>query len=116
MPGLVPLSHPGAEMPGGRIDVKYLSDGKESVAADTGDYIYPADVRFDQPGSACTSRQVGCLPPLADPQTWLFEYDLRTWTANAFARLKGVIPRTSRWRNPRAKSHRDALRSAVLVN
>jgi hypothetical protein len=80
-------------MPGGRIDVKYLSDGKESVAADTGDYIYPADVRFD-----------------------LFEYDLRTWTANAFARLKGVIPRTSRWRNPRAKSHRDALRSAVLVN
>ena len=37
----------GAEMPGGRIDVRYLSDGKEAVAADAGDYIYPADVRFD---------------------------------------------------------------------
>src|SRR5439155_3604526 len=32
---------------------------------------------------------------------------------DAFASLEGVIPRT---RNPRGKSHRDALRSAVLVN
>jgi hypothetical protein len=37
----------GAEMPGGRIDVKYLFDGSEIVAADAGDYIYPADVRLD---------------------------------------------------------------------
>jgi len=34
-------------MPGGRIDVKYLFDGSEIVAADAGDYIYPADVRLD---------------------------------------------------------------------
>jgi len=32
---------------------------------------------------------------------------------DAFASLEGVIPRT---RNPRGKSYRDALRSAVLVN
>ena len=37
----------GVQMPGGRIDVRYMPDGKVSVAANAGDYIYPADVRFD---------------------------------------------------------------------
>lgn len=38
----------GAEMPGGRIDVRYGPNGPEIIAADAGDYIYPADVRFGQ--------------------------------------------------------------------
>jgi len=35
---------------------------------------------------------------------------------NAFASLEDIISRTSRWRNPRTKPHREALGSAVFVN
>src|SRR5438128_12258855 len=35
----------GAEMPGGRIHVRYLSGGNEPVAADAGSYMCPADGR-----------------------------------------------------------------------
>ena len=35
-------------MPGGKISVHYLPDGKSDVAADAGDYIYPADVRMNR--------------------------------------------------------------------
>src|ERR1039458_1385734 len=37
----------GAQIPGGRIHVRYLTTGRESVAADAGDYVYPSDVRLN---------------------------------------------------------------------
>src|SRR5471032_340231 len=37
----------GAQMPGGRITVGYLGFGRELVAANAGDYVYPRDVRLD---------------------------------------------------------------------
>src|SRR5579863_2554269 len=37
----------GAQIPGGRITVRNLTTGRESEAANAGDYIYPSDVRFN---------------------------------------------------------------------
>jgi hypothetical protein len=67
----------GAQMPGGRIDVRYTPDGKEDVAANAGDYIYPADVRFDHEGDRLYVKASGAPAAFGGPQTWLFEYDLR---------------------------------------
>lgn len=38
----------GVSMPGGRIDVRYAPQETDIIAADAGDYIYPADVRLDE--------------------------------------------------------------------
>ena len=66
----------GARIPGGRITVKYLSDEKEMVAADAGDYIYPSDIRFDRPNDLLYVKTSGRPAAFGGPQTWLFEYDL----------------------------------------
>jgi hypothetical protein len=66
----------GRAVPGGRIDVKYGSDGKDEVAADAGDYIYPADVRFNRVSEHLFLLASG-VTPFNQPQTWLFEYDLQ---------------------------------------
>jgi hypothetical protein len=66
----------GAEMPGGRISVKYASDGRTEVAADAGDYIYPADVRFDPAANNLYIKASGVPAAFGRPQTWLFEYDV----------------------------------------
>jgi hypothetical protein len=68
----------GAQMPGGRIDVKYMPDGTDQVAANSGDYIYPADVRFDHDRELLYVKTSG-TPAVSfwrGPQTWVFEYDL----------------------------------------
>jgi hypothetical protein len=67
----------GAQLPGGRIDVKYTPDGQEQTAANAGDYIYPADVRFDQAAGLLYVKAKGAPAAFGGPQTWLFEYDLR---------------------------------------
>jgi len=83
----------GAQMPGGRIVVKYASDGKEKVAANAGDYVYPADVRLD----ANTGRlyvKAGGIAALDGEQTWLFEYDLNKRRQTASDRVdENVLPR-----------------------
>jgi len=56
--------------------VKYLSDGKGMVAADAGDYIYPADVRFDKTYDLLYVKASGRPAAFGGPQSWLFEYDL----------------------------------------
>lgn len=63
-------------MPGGRIDVRYVSDGADIVAANAGDYIYPADVRLDGASDTLLMKASGVTAALDQPQTWLFEYDL----------------------------------------
>ena len=66
----------GAQMPGGRIDLTYQSDGMGVVAADAGDYIYPADVRFDRTKERLFVKASGVPAAFGGPQTWLFEFDL----------------------------------------
>lgn len=44
----VPVRVFGSDIVGGEIEVEYLPDGKKAVAANAGDYIYPADVRFER--------------------------------------------------------------------
>ncbi len=63
-------------MPGGRIDVRYVSEGADIVAADAGDYIYPADVRLDGGSDTLFVKASGITAAFSQPQTWLFEYDL----------------------------------------
>ena len=83
----------GAEMPGGRIEVRYLSDGKEAVAADAGDYIYPADVRFDPTSERLYIKASGMPAAFGGPQTRLFEYDLRQRHQTRHARVDpSVLP------------------------
>jgi hypothetical protein len=67
----------GAQVPGGQIDVRFSSDGKEAVAANAGDYIYPADVRFDRASQRLYVKASGSPAVFGGPETWLFEYDLR---------------------------------------
>lgn len=66
----------GAEMPGGRIDVRYAPNGRDEVAADAGDYIYPDDVRFDPASEQLYIRASGSPATSKRFETWLFEYDV----------------------------------------
>jgi hypothetical protein len=66
----------GAQMPGGRIDLRYQSDGANVVAANAGDYIYPADVRFDRQTERLYVKASGVPAAFGGPQTWLFDFDL----------------------------------------
>ena len=68
----------GAEMPGGRIDVRYVPEGADVVAADAGDYIYPTDVRLDRRSDTLFVKASGITAAFSQPQTWLFEYDLNS--------------------------------------
>jgi hypothetical protein len=63
-------------MPGGRINVRYQSDGADVVAADAGDYIYPSDVRFDNAKDRLFVKATGMPVVFGGVQTWLFEFDL----------------------------------------
>lgn len=72
--GVVHIS--GAQMPGGQIDVRFQPDGAEQVAADPGDYIYPADVRVDAGGELLYVKASG-YRAIGGKETWLFEYDMR---------------------------------------
>jgi hypothetical protein len=66
----------GARVPGGRIGVRYVPEGADTVAADAGDYIYPADVRLDRGSDTLLIKADGITAVLGQPQTWLFQYDL----------------------------------------
>jgi hypothetical protein len=46
------------------------------VAANAGDYIYPADVRIDQAREKLFIKASGITAAFSQPQTWLFEFDL----------------------------------------
>ena len=67
----------GAQVPGGQIDVRYPPSEEWRVAADAGDYIYPADVRFDGAGKRLYVKADGRPVAFGGRQVWLFEYDLQ---------------------------------------
>jgi hypothetical protein len=48
----------------------------EVVAANAGDYIYPADVRFDRQKERLFVKASGVPAAFGGPQTWLFDFDL----------------------------------------
>jgi hypothetical protein len=67
----------GMQMPGGRIDVKYSSDGHQAVAAYPYDYIYPEDVRVNLSRELLYVKANGERASNGKAETWLFEYSLR---------------------------------------
>ena len=65
----------GAQIPGGRIIVSYPVTGRDVVAADAGDYIYPSDVRLDAENDFLYVKARGLTGAFSE-QTWLFKFDL----------------------------------------
>jgi len=66
----------GFDTVSGRITVSYPATGRDVVAADPNDYIYPSDVRLDTQNDLLYVKAHG-LAVLSGEQTWLFEFDLR---------------------------------------
>lgn len=82
----------GMQMPGGRIDVRDGASGRESVAANAGDYVYPSDVRVDPQNDHLYVKASGLAGGIQH-QTWLFDYDLRGQRAVArFQVLDDALP------------------------
>jgi len=67
----------GAQAPVGRIDISYDSEERSSIAADPGDYIYPADLRVDRQNERLYVKAHGPAGGFSI-ETWLFEFDLNT--------------------------------------
>jgi hypothetical protein len=66
----------GFDTVSGRITVSYPATGRDVVAADPNDYMYPSDVRLDAQNDLLYVKAHG-LAVLSGEQTWLFEFDLR---------------------------------------
>jgi hypothetical protein len=82
----------GAQMPGGRIAVFYPAEGREVVAANAGDYVYPSDVRLDVQNDLLYVKAHGLAGGLSE-QTWLFEYDVRGHRVLESRQIKnGILP------------------------
>ena len=67
----------GMQSPGGRISLDYVNSGRSVVAANAGDYIYPADVRVNL-GKDLLYVEASGLGGGIWQETWLFDYDLRS--------------------------------------
>jgi hypothetical protein len=65
----------GYQMPGGRITARYLTTGRELEVANAGDYVYPADVRFNGQTNLLFVKASGLAGGI-NHETSLFEYDL----------------------------------------
>jgi hypothetical protein len=61
--------------PGGRVDVTDQQSGASWVAASSGDYVYPADLRLDAASTMLYVKTDGVAGGLWR-ETWLFQYDL----------------------------------------
>jgi hypothetical protein len=67
----------GADTVGGRIDVEF-EGGKRMVAAGSGDYVYPKDVRLAPDHRVLFIKTSGVVPWFGNPQkTFLYEFDLQ---------------------------------------
>lgn len=65
----------GADMVGGEVSIRYEADGREMVAVDPGDYIYPKDVRLNDAHDRLYVKASGAAGGIWD-ETWLYEFDL----------------------------------------
>ena len=59
----------------GRITLQYEADGREVVAVDAGDYIYPDDVRLNEGRDRLYVKASGLAGGIWH-ETRLYEYDL----------------------------------------
>lgn len=94
-------------MAGGRIVATFRSDGQRVVVTNEGDYIYPADVRFEP----ATDRLYVVARGLAGGilnRTYLMEYDLRERRLVDRRRVNG------RYVAPACQSTRDSVGPAEL--
>ena len=67
----------GAGDSGWSIELVYLPNDGGGITADAGDYIYPADVRFDRTSEHVYVKASGRPAAFGGEQTWLFELDLQ---------------------------------------
>ena len=82
----------GADFVSGRITVFYPATGRDVVAADPKDYIYPSDVRLDAQKDLLYVKAHG-LAVLSGEQTWLFEFDLRGQRITERKQIEnGILP------------------------
>lgn len=82
----------GAQIPGGRVSVRYLPANRVVVAADPGDYVYPSDVRIDGQKDFLYTKAYGLAGGLTE-ETWLFKYDLHGERITERRRIKnGILP------------------------
>ena len=88
----------GKQMPGGLIALEYALDAKGEIAANAGDYVYPADVRVDGSSERLYVKAEGIR--INQLQTWLFEYDLQHRLQTARLRVDPkVLPEECRATN-----------------
>ena len=66
----------GRTMVWGEITIRFDADGREVVAVDPGDYIYPRDVRLNGAKDRLYVKASGAAAGIWE-ETWLYEYDLR---------------------------------------
>ena len=67
----------GAQSPGGRILITYKSTQEVVIAAWAGDYIYPADVRYDRSSGRLFVKADGLAGGI-HRQTWLVEFNVNS--------------------------------------
>ncbi len=82
----------GAQIPGGQVQVYFVSTGESFVAIDPGDYIYPAELRINAANNILYLKASGLAGGIQE-QTWMFEYDL--CRQRLIARVKvsnGLLP------------------------
>lgn len=67
----------GFQAVSGAIIVRDGASGEEHIAARSGDYVYPADVRYNAENEVLFIKTSGLAGGITQ-QTWLFQYDLNT--------------------------------------
>lgn len=92
IPGGSKTTIKGAQMVGGRIEVRYDVDGQLQTAAKPGDYIYPSDVRLNAALGRLYVKASGLAAGIWH-ETWLYEYDLQKRKQLTKRRVDpGVLP------------------------
>ena len=77
----------GAEMAGGRVTVTDPRTGRVYIAANAGDYLYPADIRVNIRDGLLYVKAQGLAGGIWE-QAWLFEYDLHAHRQIARSKVK----------------------------
>jgi hypothetical protein len=78
--------------PGGTVELLDSASGKRWKVADSGDYVYPSDIREDLSKEQLIVKTEGLAAGLSE-ETWLFQYDVRSRRLLARVRVEpDVLP------------------------
>ena len=82
------------QAPSGSVRLRYQGEGPTVVAADAGDYVYPADIRWDPRRELLYVKAQGVRPvPWRTAETILFEFDLSAKAGRNHQQVDpGVLP------------------------